>query len=106
MKKKAAGKAPSRPPFKKMKTWVRQHSVLTFLMATAALLILVHFYMALFAPPSKEKVWKEIQVTEGMSFKAIAARSRKKGSSATAAISRSSARCRASAGRSASGITD
>src|SRR5512135_828392 len=42
-----------------------------FLVATIALLLGVHFYIALFVPPSKEKVWKEIEITDGMSFKAI-----------------------------------
>jgi len=50
-----------------------------FLIATAILTVIVHFYIALFVPPSKEKVWKEIEVTEGMSFKAIAAELRKEG---------------------------
>jgi len=40
--------------------------------ATILLLVMVHFYVALFVPPSREKTWKEIQVVEGMSFKAIA----------------------------------
>ncbi len=48
-------------------------------MATAALVVLVHFYTALFVPPSKEKVWKEVQVTDGMSFKAITATLQKEG---------------------------
>jgi UPF0755 protein len=78
MKKEVSGTA-SRPPFKKIKTWIRQHSILTFLTATAALLILVHFYTALFVPPSKETVWKEVQVTDGMSFKAITALLQKEG---------------------------
>jgi UPF0755 protein len=50
-----------------------------FLIATAALIVIIHFYVALFVPPSKEKVWKEIEVTEGMSFKSIAAELRKEG---------------------------
>lgn len=52
---------------------------LLFLAATAALLVAVHFYIALFVPPTKEKNWKEIQVAEGMSFKAVAAMLRKEG---------------------------
>jgi cell division protein YceG involved in septum cleavage len=52
---------------------------LTFLIATAVLLFLIHFYIALFVAPSKEKVWKEVQVTEGMSFKAIAGELKKAG---------------------------
>ena len=52
---------------------MKKHPWRTFLLATATLLLVVHFYMALFVPPSKEKVWKEIEVTEGMTFKAITA---------------------------------
>jgi UPF0755 protein len=55
------------------KPWVK------FILATAALTILVHFYIAFFVPPSREKVWKEIQVTDGMSFKAISSMLRKEG---------------------------
>lgn len=51
----------------------------SFLLATATLLTLIHFYIALFIPPSNEKIWKEVQVTEGMSFKAIAAELKKEG---------------------------
>lgn len=50
-----------------------------FLIVTVAVTSAVHFYIALFVPPSKEKVWKEIQVTEGMSFKAISAALQKEG---------------------------
>ena len=57
---------------KKVPWWV-------FLIATGTLVIIVHFYIALFVPPSKEKVWKEVQVTEGMSFKAIAGALQKEG---------------------------
>lgn len=59
--------------------WIRKKSWLTFILATAALTVIVHFYIALFVPPSKEKVWKEIQVTDGMSFKAISAMLRDEG---------------------------
>lgn len=59
--------------------WMRKHLWVTFLAATAIVLIGVHFYTALFVPPSREKVWKEIQVTEGMSFKAIASELQKDG---------------------------
>jgi UPF0755 protein len=52
---------------------------LSFLLATATLIIIIHFYTALFVPPSKEKVWKEVQVTEGMSFKAISGTLQKEG---------------------------
>jgi UPF0755 protein len=56
-----------------------KHLWTTFLIATAVLLTAIHFYMALFVPPTKEKHWKEIPVTEGMSFKAISATLRKEG---------------------------
>src|SRR5512146_2348431 len=59
--------------------WIKNHFWQSFLAATAVLLTGVHFYVALFIPPSKEKVWKEIQVTEGMSFKAIANELQKEG---------------------------
>jgi UPF0755 protein len=59
--------------------WIKKKSWLTFILATAALTVIVHFYIALFVPPSKEKVWKEIQVTDGMSFKAISAMLRDEG---------------------------
>jgi UPF0755 protein len=52
---------------------------MVFLIATAALPILIHFYLVLFIPPSNEKVWKEVQVTEGMSLKAIAGTLQKEG---------------------------
>lgn len=51
---------------------VRKHPWFSFLFASAAILTAIHFYIALFVPPAKEKIWKEIQVTEGMSFKVIA----------------------------------
>jgi UPF0755 protein len=50
-----------------------------FLVATIALLLGIHFYIALFIPPSREKVWKEIEVTEGMSFRAITKALQKEG---------------------------
>lgn len=53
--------------------WMKGHSWKSFLIATALLTVIVHFYIALFVPPSKEKVWKEIEITDGMSFKAITA---------------------------------
>ena len=46
---------------------------------TVTLLFVIHFYIALFVPPSKEKVWKEVEVTEGMTFKAITATLQKEG---------------------------
>ncbi|HUJ18526.1 MAG TPA: endolytic transglycosylase MltG [Nitrospirota bacterium] len=57
----------------------RKHPWPSFLFATFTLIIAIHFYIALFVPPTKEKVWKEVQVTEGMSFKAIAASLQKEG---------------------------
>jgi UPF0755 protein len=50
-----------------------------FLLATVVVTLAVHFYIALFVPPSNEKVWKEVPVTEGMSFKMIAATLQKEG---------------------------
>jgi UPF0755 protein len=58
---------------------IKRNTWLFFLIATATLTIIIHFYIALFVPPSKEKIWKEVQVTEGMSFKAISATLRKEG---------------------------
>jgi peptidoglycan lytic transglycosylase G len=52
---------------------------LMFLASTAMLTVIIHFYIALFVPPTNEKVWKEIQVTDGMSFKTIAATLQKEG---------------------------
>ncbi len=59
--------------------WTRKYAWWLFLIATASLIVIIHFYIALFVPPTKEKVWKEVQVTEGMSFKAISAELRKEG---------------------------
>src|SRR5512137_1367312 len=59
--------------------WIKAHLWTTFVIATAVLTTAVHFYIALFVPPSREKVWKEVQVTEGMSFKAIAGILQKEG---------------------------
>src|SRR5512139_4045743 len=63
----------------KITYWVKRHLWVTFLAATVALTCAIHFYIALFVPPTREKAWKEIQVTEGMSFKAIAAALQKEG---------------------------
>ena len=60
-------------PRNTLQQWVKKHLWVTFIVATAVLTTTVHFYTALFVPPTREKVWKEVQVTEGMSFKAIAA---------------------------------
>lgn len=52
--------------------WAGKHPWSVFSVAAVTLLVCVHFYIALFVPPSKEKNWKDIEITEGMSFKAIA----------------------------------
>jgi UPF0755 protein len=62
-----------------VRKWVKAHIWATFIAATVVLTTAIHFYMALFVPPSSEKAWKEVQVTEGMSFKAIAATLQKEG---------------------------
>jgi UPF0755 protein len=64
------------------RTWIKKNPQLlwlSFLIATATLTVIIHFFIALFVPPSKEKVWKEINVIEGMSFKAISANLQKEG---------------------------
>ncbi len=66
-------------PLKTIKQWMYTHHWKAFVAATAAVTIAIHFYIALFVPPSREKVWKEVQVSEGMSFKAIAAALQKEG---------------------------
>ncbi len=62
-----------------MKRWVKKRLWTTFLIATFTLVLCVHFTIALFVPPTKEKNWKEVQVSEGMSFKAIASALKKEG---------------------------
>jgi UPF0755 protein len=68
-----------------MKQWdkiryqIKRHIWITFIAATVVLTCAIHFYIALFVPPTNEKVWKEVQVTDGMSFKAIAATLQKEG---------------------------
>ncbi len=62
-----------------VKRWVRKHPWPSFMTATACLTVIIHFYIALFVPPSREKAWKEIEVTEGMSFKAVSALLKKEG---------------------------
>lgn len=59
--------------------WAKRNPGLSFLISTATLTILIHFYIALFVPPTKEKAWKEVQVTEGMSFKSISGTLQKEG---------------------------
>lgn len=66
-------------PWEHAKRWLKKHLWVFFLLATATLTIIIHFYIALFVPPSREKVWKEVEVTEGMSFKTIAATLRNEG---------------------------
>jgi UPF0755 protein len=65
--------------WEKTRTWVKKNPWLSFLVTTAALTMVIHFYLAILVPPSKEKNWKEVEVTEGMSFKAIAATLQKEG---------------------------
>jgi len=62
-----------------IRRWIKTRLWLTFILTTAVLTTAIHFYIALFVPPSSEKAWKEIQVTEGMSFKAISAALQKEG---------------------------
>lgn len=62
-----------------VKRWIRKHPWPTFAVAALVLIIAIHFYIALFVPPTKEKNWKEVRVTEGMSFKAIAAKLQQEG---------------------------
>lgn len=62
-----------------IRRWTRRHPWPVFVIATVLLTLFIHFYIALFVPPTKEKVWKEVQVTEGMSFKAVAAVLRREG---------------------------
>ncbi len=64
---------------KRTRRWIGKNPWLLFLAATALLTVIIHFYIALFVPPTNEKTWKEIQVTEGMSFKTIAATLQKEG---------------------------
>lgn len=66
-------------PWERAKRWFKKRLWVFFLLATAGLTIIIHFYIALFVPPSKEKVWKEVEVTDGMSFKTIAATLRDEG---------------------------
>jgi UPF0755 protein len=62
-----------------IRKFVKTNLWVTFLVTTVVLFVAIHFYIALFVPPSQEKDWKEVQVTEGMSFKAIAATLQKEG---------------------------
>ena len=65
--------------WRRLRRWIRAHLWGTFLIATVLLMVCIHFYIALFVPPTNEKVWKEIQVTDGMSFKAIAGKLQREG---------------------------
>lgn len=62
-----------------IRRWTRRRPWPVFVIATVLLTLFIHFYIALFVPPTKEKVWKEVQVAEGMSFKAVAAVLRREG---------------------------
>ncbi len=66
-------------PWRTLGGWAKKYPWTSFLIATATLLVAIHFYIALFVPPTKEKNWKDIQITEGMSFKAIASMLRNEG---------------------------
>jgi UPF0755 protein len=79
MNGKKRKKASSSAPPNGCCRWVRAHLSVFFLIATVVLVVAVHFYTALFVPPSSEKAWKEVQVTEGMSFKAVAAKLQEEG---------------------------
>ncbi len=63
---------PLRRTIARVRAWINRHYWPSFTVATLALIVLVHFTVVLFVPPSREKTWKEIHVTKGMSFKAIA----------------------------------
>ena len=63
----------------KAKRLIKKRPWLSFLVVTLLLTSMIHFYIALFVPPSQEKNWKEVQVTEGMSFKSISATLQKEG---------------------------
>jgi UPF0755 protein len=62
-----------------IRTWIKKNPWWSFLIATAALTSIIHVYIAFFIPPSNERAWKEVQVAEGMSFKAIAGALQKEG---------------------------
>ncbi|MHB8843158.1 MAG: endolytic transglycosylase MltG [Nitrospirota bacterium] len=66
-------------PWHTIRKFVKTHLWVTFIAATVVLFVAIHFYFALFVPLSQEKNWKEVQVTEGMSFKSISAMLRKEG---------------------------
>lgn len=73
------GFKPIAKAWRRTRRWVRGHLGILFALATIALTTIIHFYVALFVPPTKEKVWMEVQVTEGMSLKAIAGALKKEG---------------------------
>src|SRR5574341_124109 len=79
MKLMRKGLRPIARTWRNTRKWVKGHLGILFAIATVALTTVIHFYIALFVPPEKEKVWKEIQVTEGMSFKAIAGTLKREG---------------------------
>jgi UPF0755 protein len=59
--------------------WARKNPWLSFLAATGVVFVIIHFYIALFVPLTREKVWKEIEVSSGMSFKTISSMLQKEG---------------------------
>ncbi|HUL00105.1 MAG TPA: endolytic transglycosylase MltG [Nitrospirota bacterium] len=63
----------------KMKSFIMRKPWILFFFTLAVLVFVTHFYLAFFVPPSTERIWKEIQVSEGMSFKAIAGTLEKEG---------------------------
>jgi UPF0755 protein len=65
--------------WERIKQWKKNNPWKTLFIATAALIFTIHFYLVFFVPPSKERVWKEVRVSEGMSFKAIAGVLKKEG---------------------------
>src|SRR5574341_1300932 len=79
MKVMRKGFKPIAKAWRRTRRWVRGHLGMLFALATIALTTIIHFYVALFVPPTKEKVWMEVQVTEGMSLKAIAGALKKEG---------------------------
>ena len=63
----------------RVRRWIGTHLWTTFISSAILLITVVHFYIALFVPPSSEKAWKEIQVSEGMSLKSVTARLQREG---------------------------
>lgn len=61
------------------KQWVMRYPWLSFLAATVMLAAIIHFYVALLIPPAREAAWQEIEVTRGMSFKALSSTLHRRG---------------------------